>query len=122
MNEKDQYYIAGKMFDSLEKGLAYEKEWLESIADQETFERLWGHLGKEISMNIFLLGRQIPVKDLKLILEDIFSSVIIMLQEFNIKNSKNYLECFPTGSEIQVGPTTPIEFMPIPDIYPIYTE
>lgn len=25
--EKNQYYIAGKMFDSFEEGLAYEKEW-----------------------------------------------------------------------------------------------
>lgn len=34
----------------------------------------------------------------------------------------NNLKCDPPGSKIRIGPYTPIEFMPIPDIYPIYTE
>lgn len=83
--KKNKFFIAGKFFDSFEDGLKYEKEWLESIIDEESFEMLWKNLGKEICMNIFLLERQIQVKDLKLILEDIFSHFISRSQGYNYK-------------------------------------
>ena len=80
MNEKNQFYFQGKMFDSYEEFMEFAKVWPNMELTQEAAERILDGLKKDIIFNIFLMGRVLTNDEFTKVVEHGFYEMVKKIQ------------------------------------------
>lgn len=52
--EKAKFYSHGKFFDNEKDFWSYSNEWPFQITNEEEFNRMWEHLGKDLWVNLYI--------------------------------------------------------------------
>ncbi len=83
MNEKNQFYFQGRMFDSYEQFMEFAKVWPSLELTQEAAERILDFQKKDIIMNIFLMGRVLTNDEFTKVVEHGFYEMVKKIQRIN---------------------------------------